>query len=397
MVYYNKMSFPMPPAQPVITITADDRFDQLHTLSCSGTDITPNVALVSAIKLSSRFECALLSANFEGLKRGDAKDFSVHFKTISCQGPLYRHSGAFDANKDNVVDCKSAPLYRSLTMANDEEHAQIELEIRGPDGSPLVGDAGWGNSYFTIRFRHKQDYLMNEFIKQVKEANQNTNTTASAITQACYLIQAAVQEQKTSQDLTKTAVDQAKASVNLVKASCDSIITSTGLVRTAVDQAKAGIEGAVASCEGAVASMSADLSGNIKECTTACETIEIATQGVFAAVNQNKAATEAGHASLNANLALIKTSCDDVHDACDEVKASAIENKDALNASLGQVKSACDSIKSSSDAVGTAVQAAQSGISASVDACKAGIKESVDSHKLSTDAMSQNIRYKLLF
>ena len=392
------MSFPMPPpAQPIIVITADDRFDQLHTLSCSGTDITPNKALVSALKLSSRFECALLSANFQGLKRGDAKDFSVHFKTISCQGALYRHSGAFDANKDNVVDCKSAPLYRSLTMASDEEHSQIELEIRGPDGAPLAGDAGWGNSYFTIHFRHKKDYLMNEFIKEVKEANQNTNTTASAITQACYLIQAAVQEQKASQDLTKTAVDQAKQSVNLVKASCDSIITSTGLVRTAVDQARAGIEGVVASCEGAVASMSADLSGNLKECTAACETIEIATQGVFTAVNQHKDATEAGHASLNANLALIKTSCDNVHDACDEVKASAVENKDSLNTSLGQVKSACDSIKSSSDAVGVAVQAAQSGISASVDSCKAGIKESVDSHKLSTDNMSAKIRYKLLF
>ena len=392
------MSFPMPPpAQPIIVITADDRFDQLHTLSCSGTDNTPNKALVSALKLSSRFECALLSANFQGLKRGDAKDFSVHFKTISCQGALYRHSGAFDANKDNVVDCKSAPLYRSLTMASDEEHSQIELEIRGPDGAPLAGDAGWGNSYFTIHFRHKKDYLMNEFIKEVKEANQNTNTTASAITQACYLIQAAVQEQKASQDLTKTAVDQAKQSVNLVKASCDSIITSTGLVRTAVDQARAGIEGVVASCEGAVASMSADLSGNLKECTAACETIEIATQGVFTAVNQHKDATEAGHASLNANLALIKTSCDNVHDACDEVKASAVENKDSLNTSLGQVKSACDSIKSSSDAVGVAVQAAQSGISASVDSCKAGIKESVDSHKLSTDNMSAKIRYKLLF
>ena len=391
------MSFPMPPAQPVITITADDRFDQLHTLSCSGTDITPNKALVSVIKLSSRFECALLSANFEGLKRGDAKDFSVHFKTISCQGPLYRHSGAFDANKDNVVCCKSAPLYRSLTMASDEEHAQIELEIRGPDGSPLVGDAGWGNSYFTIHFRHKKDYLMNQFIEEVKVANQNTNTTASAITQACYLIQAAVQEQKASQDLTKTAVDQAKASVNLVKASCDSIITSTGLVRSAVDQARAGIEGAVTLCEGAVASMSADLSGNLKECTAACETIETATQGVFTAVNEHKAATEAGHASLNANLALIKSSCDDVHEACDEVKASAVENKDSLNASLGQVKSACDSIKSSSDAVGVAVQSAKAGIEGAVNACQAGIKESVDSHKLSTDAMSQKIRYKLLF
>jgi len=335
---------PPNPAAPVIVITADDRFDQLHSLSCSGTDITPNKALVSALKLSSRFECALLSANFEGLKRGDVKDFSVHFKTISCQGALYRHSGSFDANKDNVVDCKSAPLYRSLTMASDEEHAQIELEIRGPNGMPITGDAGWGNSYFTVHFRHKKDYLMNEFIKEVKEANQNTNTTASAITQACYLIQAAVQEQKTSQDLTKTAVDQAKESVNLVKASCDSIITSTGLVRSAVDQAKLGIQNAVVSCENAVSSMSADLSGNIKECT---------------------AATEAGHVSLNANLALIKTSCDNV--------------------------------KTSSDEITVAVQSAQSGISSAVDACKLGIKESIESHKSSTDAMSQKIRYKLLF
>ena len=386
-----------PPAQPIIVITADDRFDQLHTLSCSGTDITPNKALVSALKLSSRFECALLSANFQGLKRGDAKDFSVHFKTISCQGALYRHSGAFDANKDNVVDCKSAPLYRSLTMASDEEHSQIELEIRGPDGAPLAGDAGWGNSYFTIHFRHKKDYLMNEFIKEVKEANQNTNTTASAITQACYLIQAAVQEQKASQDLTKTAVDQAKASVNLVKASCDSIITSTGLVRSAVDQARAGIEGVVASCEVAVASMSADLSGNLKECTAACETIEIATQGVFTAVNQHKDATEAGHASLNANLALIKTSCDNVHDACDEVKASAVENKDALNASLGQVKSACDSVKASTDTVGALVQSTKAGIEGAVNSCQAGITGAVQAHQASTDNMSAKIRYKLLF
>tara|TARA_R110001606_G_scaffold118707_3_gene249358 strand:+ start:936 stop:2099 length:1164 start_codon:yes stop_codon:yes gene_type:complete len=387
----------MPPAQPIVVITADSRFDELHTLSCSGTDITPNKALVSSIKLSSRFECALLSANFEGLKRGDVKDFSVHFKNISCQGPLYRHSGAFDANKDNVVDCKSAPLYRSLTMANDEEHAQIELEIRGPDGAPITGNAGWGNSYFTIRFRHKKDYLMNEFIKEVKQANQNTNTTASAITQACYLIQAAVQEQKQSQDLTKIAVNQVKESVNLTKASCDSIVLSTALVRTAVDQARAGIEGAVTSCEGAVASMSADLSGNLKECTAACETIEIATQGVFNAVNQNKAATEAGHASLNVNLALIKTSCDDVHDACDEVKASAIENKDALNISLGQVKSACDSVKTSTDNVGSLVNAAKTGISAAVSACQIGITGAVQAHQTSTDAMSQKIRYKLLF
>ena len=391
------MSFPMPPAQPIIVITADDRFDQLHTLSCSGTDITPNKALVSVIKLSSRFECALLSANFEGLKRGDAKDFSVHFKTISCQGPLYRHSGKWSSVEDNVVDCKSAPLYRSLTMASDEEHSQIELEIRGPDGAPLTGDSSWGNSYFTIHFRHKKDYLMNQFIEEVKQANQNTNTTASGITQACYLIQAAVQEQKASQDLTKIAVDQAKQSVNLVKASCDSIITSTGLVRTAVDQARAGIEGAVTSCELAVSSMSADLSGNLKECTTACETIEIATQGVFTAVNQHKDATEAGHASLNANLALIKTSCDDVHEACDEVKASAVENKNALNASLGQVKASCDSVKASTDTVGALVTSAKSGIEGAVNACKDGITGAVQAHQSSTDAMSAKIRYKLLF
>jgi hypothetical protein len=46
------MSFPMPPnpAQPIIVITADDRFDELHTLSCSGTDITPNKALVLNVR-----------------------------------------------------------------------------------------------------------------------------------------------------------------------------------------------------------------------------------------------------------------------------------------------------------------------------------------------------------
>ena len=143
--------------------------------------------------------------------------------------------------------------------------------------------------------------------------------------------------------------------------------------------------------------MSADLSGNLKECTAACETIEIATQGVFTAVNQHKDATEAGHASLNANLALIKTSCDDVHEACDEVKASAVENKNALNASLGQVKASCDSVKASTDTVGALVTSAKTGIEFAVNACKDGITGAVQAHQSSTDAMSAKIRYKLLF
>jgi len=395
MVYYNKMSFPMPP-NPAPVINAPDRFDEIHTLTCNGLDTSPNKALAQAIKLGNKYECALLSADFHAFKNGDMKQWTVRFKDIPMQGDLYRHSGKWSSVEDNVVD-HSAPIYRPFTMTNDAEYPALELEIFDEAGMHAQGNASYGSSFFTIHIRHQRDLLQNEFVQSVKESTEAAKQAVDLVRSACNLIHTATLDQLASQNLTKTAIDQCKQSVNLVKASCDTIVSSTGLVKSSVDQ-----------CSSVLSQKLTDVSGAcyaIHDAVDEAKAQAIVNKDMLElAIASHKTATQEGNASINVNLGLVKTATDAVTSACDsvgikidEAKTSAESNKDTLNGSLIQIKQSTDNIKSSSDAIGVAVQAAQSGISAAVDACKAGVKESIDSHKTSTDAMSQKIRYKLLF
>lgn len=390
------MSFPMPP-NPTPVINAPDRFDEIHTLTCNGLDTSPNKALAQAIKLGDKYECALLSADFHAFKAGDMKQWSLRFKDIPMQGELYRHSGKWSSVEDNVVDNHSAPIYRPFTMTSDAEYPSLELEIFDEAGMHAQGDAAYGSSFFTIHIRHQRDLLQNEFVQSVKESTEAAKQAVDLVRSACNLIHVATLDQVAAQNLTKTAVDQCKQSVNLVKSACDTIATSTGLVKSSVDQ-----------CSVTLSQKLTDVSGAcyaIHEAVDEAKLQSVANKDFLeSAIESHKTATQEGNASINVNLGLVKsateavtTACDAVGTKIDEAKAAAEANKDTLNGSLVQIKQSTDSIKSSSDAVGTAVQAAQSGISAAVDACQAGIKESVDSHKTSTDAMSQKIRYKLLF
>ena len=393
------MSFPAAPIppNPAPVINAPDRFDEIHTLTCNGLDTSPNKALAQAIKLGNKYECALLSADFHAFKAGDMKKWSVKFKDIPMQGDLYRHSGKWSSVEDNVVDNHSAPIYRPFTMSNDAEYPSLELEIYDEAGMYAQGDAAYGSSFFTIHIRHQRDLLQNEFVQSVKDSTESAKQAVDLVRSACNLIHTATLDQLASQNLTKTAVDQCKQSVNLVKSACDTIVTSTGLVKSSVDQ-----------CSATLSQKLTDVSGACYAIHDAVDEAKAQTvvnkDFIQSAIESHKQATESGNSSINANLVLVKTAteavttaCDSVGSKIDEAKVAAEANKDTLNGSLQQIKLSADNIKTSSDGITVAVQSAQNGISEAVNSCKTGIKESIESHKSSTDAMSQKIRYKLLF
>ena len=374
------MSFPI--ANPVVPISASERFDEIHTLTCNGTDITPNKALASALALSNKYEACLLSADFQGLKLGDQKHFAVRFKTIPMQGELYRHAGKWSSIEDNIIDMSKSPIYRPFTMALDTEYPTLELEIVDKDGTAITGDANWGSSYFTIHIRHNHELKRNEWLTEIKQANEATSLSANAVRQSVDLVKTAVDQQRASQEITKTAIDQCKESVNLVKTSCDSIIVATGQVTASVTSAKAGIEGAV----------------NL----------------VHDAIDEHKVQAEATGVALKASVdgakAGIEGACNLVHDAIDEHKVQAEATGVALKASCDAlapklddikaqtelVKSACASIESVSVANKDFLKASTDANRQSVEAFKAEAKISADAHKAVSQTISSKIAYKLV-
>ena len=381
------MSFPI--ANPVVAVVADAEYDGLFTLTCSGLDNTPNKTLATPIKISNKYECALLSADYENLKTGDNKRFTLQFKDIPMSGPLYTASGAFDANKDNVVDNHSSPVYRGFTMANDTEYNNIELEIVDDTGMYINGDASYGASYFVIHIRHKEAHRRDEFIQAITASTDASNQSILAVKFACDLIKDAVDLQKIAQDSTKQAVDQNKQSVNLVKVSCDTIATATTLVKTAVDQCKTQLDASLvlvkASCDSvhdavdeakaSAVTNKMDLQSSLAQVKASCDTIDASAQAVKASVDSAKAGIEA---------------------KIDASKASAEADAITLNSSLGQIKSATDLVKGACDGVTASVNVAKAGIEGAVQASSTAIVQATEDHKAISQAMSNKIRYKLL-
>ena len=333
------MSFAIP-----VSSVATDTFDKMYTLSCTGADNTPNLILGSAVVLSSDYECALLSADYENLKRADNKRFTIKFKTITMDGPLYVHSGAFDSNKDNVVDTHQSPVYRSFTMASDTSYTNIEFDIVDDSGSPIVGDITYGTSYFNIHIRHKKDHRSNSFIQAVKAA--------------CDLVHDAIDESKAAAALQTGDI---VASLALIKTACDSVDTSAQEIK--------------ASCD-----------------------------FVNDAIDESKAASILNKDAVVASIALVKTACDtidtsaqDIVSSVDSAKTSSIANSGILNTALGLIKESCDLVKASTDSVSTTVAAAQTGIELAVSTASTAIVNATDETKAETSAMSAKIRYQLQY
>tara|TARA_R110000796_G_scaffold187721_1_gene304685 strand:- start:855 stop:1973 length:1119 start_codon:yes stop_codon:yes gene_type:complete len=372
------MSFAIP-----VSSVATDTFDKMYTLSCTGADNTPNLILGSAVVLSSDYECALLSADYENLKRADNKRFTIKFKTITMDGPLYVHSGAFDSNKDNVVDTHQSPVYRSFTMASDTSYTNIEFDIVDDSGSPIVGDITYGTSYFNIHIRHKKDHRSNSFIQAVKAA--------------CDLVHDAIDESKAaaalqtgdivaSLALIKTACDSVDTSAQEIKASCD-------FVNDAIDESKAA---SILNKDAVVAS--------IALVKTACDTIDASAQEIILSVDESKAASILNKDAVVASIALVKTACDtidtsaqDIVSSVDSAKTSSIANSGILNTALGLIKESCDLVKASTDSVSTTVAAAQTGIELAVSTASTAIVNATDETKAETSAMSAKIRYQLQY
>tara|TARA_R110001632_G_scaffold218107_1_gene347088 strand:- start:612 stop:1736 length:1125 start_codon:yes stop_codon:yes gene_type:complete len=365
------MAFPIP-NNP--TPVAQERFDEIHTATCNGSDVTPQKTLPTAITLANTYECALLSCSFEGLSRGTRKKFSVRFASTgpSMQGVLYRHSGKWSSTEDNSISFKY-PIYRGFTMSNPTDFTSLDLEILDQDGNVIIGDPTWSNSYFTFHIRHKHDLLTNSWLENIKISNENTSQSAISVENAVQLVKTAVQEQKALQALTTVAIEEQKvlqalntdavsacqSAVNLVKSAVDTVAVSSGLVKQSVDNVGA--------------SMNANLN-----------LINSSTQEVKAVIDAHKiasaSASEAMNATMvevkNANLALapklddIKISADAVKTSSDAVlvgvqnsEATSIANKDFIKASIDLNKSAIDAFKASNDANALAHQAVSQQIS----------------------------------
>ena len=381
------MAFPI--ANPVVPVSASERFDEIHTLTCNGTDITPNKALASALALSNKYEACLLSADFQGLKLGDQKHFAVRFKTIPMQGELYRHAGKWSSTEDNIIDMAKSPIYRPFTMALDTEYPTLELEIVDKDGTAITGDSNWGSSYFTIHIRHNHELKRNEWLTEIKQANEATALSANAVRQSVDLVKSAVDQQKASQDITKTAIDQCKESVNLVKTSCDSIIVATGQVTSSVNSAKAGIEGACGLVHDAIDEhkVQAEATGIALKASvdSAKAGIEGACGLVHDAIDEHKVQAEATGVAL-------KASCDALAPKLDDIKIQT----ELVKSATDSVASACASIESVSVANKNFLKASTDANRQSVEAFKAEAKLSADAHRAVSETMSAKIAYRLV-
>ena len=354
------MAFPIPNQ-----VFAQSNIDEVHTLTCNGLDITPNKVVVSPIVLCNKFQCALLSADFDGFKKGDIKHFVIKFKTISMQGELYRNAGKFEANADNTIDMAKCPIYRNFTMPTDTQFSDLELEICNADGAPIAGDPSWGNSYFTIHIRHNPEILQNEWLDSIKIANENTSQSTASVSAAVNLVHQAVLDQKTSQDLTKLAVDQCKQANNLIKSSVDSCVSATGLVKTAVDECKVEISARLVDVSGAC--------GEIKNATDECKN-ELSSKliDVSSACGEIKNATDDCKVELSARLVDVSGACGDISTQVNAVKAQSIINRTLL--------------KSSTDAVNV-----------SINAFKDANNVSMQAHQAVSQQISDKTRYKLLY
>jgi len=383
------MAFPIPNQ-----VFAQSTIDEVHTLTCNGLDITPNKVVVSPIVLCNKFQCALLSADFDGFKKGDIKHFVIKFKTISMQGELYRNAGKFEANADNTIDMAKCPIYRNFTMPADTQFSDLELEICNADGAPIAGDPSWGNSYFTIHIRHNPEILQNEWLDSIKIANENTGQSAASVSAAVGLVHQAVLDQKASQDLTKLAVDQCKQANNLIKSSVDSCVAATGLVKTAVEECKVELSARLVDVSGACA--------DIKDATDAHKA------SAEASATQLKASIDAHKASAELSATAIKDATD-AHKASAELSATAIKDatdacKDELSAKLVDVSAACGDISTqvvaakSMSIVNTAqLKASTDAVNVSINAFKDANDASMQAHQAVSQQISDKTRYKLLY
>ena len=365
------MSFPIPNQ-----VFAQSTIDEVHTLTCNGLDITPNKVVVSPIVLCNKFQCALLSADFDGFKKGDIKHFVIKFKTISMQGELYRNAGKFEANADNTIDMAKCPIYRNFTMPADTQFSDLELEICNADGAPIAGDPSWGSSYFTIHIRNNPEILQNEWLDSIKIANENTGQSAASISVAVGLVHQAVLDQKASQDLTKLAVDQCKQANNLIKTSVDSCVAATGLVKSAVDECKVELSARLVDVSGACA--------DIKDATSAHKlSAELSATQLKASIDAHKASAE-----------LSATAIKDATDECkDELSAKLVD----VSAACGDISTQVVSAKAMSIVNRTHLKESTDAVNVSINAFKDANNAAMQAHQAVSQQISDKTRYKLLY